>query len=149
MAQGRKNRSRPSSLDTPEGIATVKKEIIDRLSEGEYIHVILGDGRADHLPSIGTHNKWIAEDEAYYEEYRKIQEARAHSILERCQGLTDDLLKAGTRIKVRRIDSAIKHLIHIAEKRNPRAFGHRTNLGNADGSKIPFGKALEDILDEE
>jgi hypothetical protein len=72
---------------SPEEIAAHKATVCDRIAHGESLRQICGD---ENMPAASTVFVWLAEDDAFSEQYARAREAQADALFDDILGIADD-----------------------------------------------------------
>jgi len=72
---------------SPEDIAVHKATVCDRIAHGESLRQICGD---EAMPAASTVFVWLAEDDAFSEQYARAREAQADALFDDILGIADD-----------------------------------------------------------
>lgn len=112
--------------------AEIEEEIFARLSGGESLMDILGDGRDEFLPSQRTFYRRLSEDVDFWHKYARAREAQAHREAEEIRAIADAATNDDYNVARLRIDARKWR----ASKMAPKVYGDKQDVNLSGTVKV-------------
>ena len=126
---------------TAEFLPDEAAEICARISEGESLAAVCRD---DYLPSVRTVMRWLAENEAFRQDYTRAREAKADADADNIGDIAARVLSGEYDPQAARV--AIDALKWAAAKMQPKKYGEKLELSGDD--KSPLQIVIQRYADE-